>query len=295
MEMALTNLFNPGEQVISINAGTFGAKWAPMARSVGLQVNEIRLPLGKDLDLDHLINHLKPSIRGLLLTAHETSTGQRFDIKSIAELASKKNILAVVDCVSSLGADPFEMDAWGVDCAIGCSQKALACTPGLVFVAFSEKALHRVNTTRNQRAYLDARIYIENIGRGMLPYTPAIHATYQVHRRLELITALGLEQYIDHHREKATALRKAVSDSLGWGLFPETPSNALSAITLPKTLSASTLTRELREQYDLILPLNPTGSESYIRISHMGNQKLSDLEYLVQKIALIASNSELSS
>ena len=44
-----------------------------------------------------------------------------------------------VDGVSSIGALPFKMDAWGVDVAVTGSQKALSLPTGLGLVAVSEK------------------------------------------------------------------------------------------------------------------------------------------------------------
>ena len=42
--------------------------------------------------------------------------------------------------IVDLGAVPFDGDGWGVDVAIGGSQKALMATPGLGFVSVTEKA-----------------------------------------------------------------------------------------------------------------------------------------------------------
>jgi alanine-glyoxylate transaminase/serine-glyoxylate transaminase/serine-pyruvate transaminase len=38
--------------------------------------------------------------------------------------------MVLVDVVSSLGAVPFAFDEWGIDVAIGGSQKALSASPG---------------------------------------------------------------------------------------------------------------------------------------------------------------------
>ena len=66
---------------------------------------------------------------------HESSSGFLFDIKEIAEACRSFDTLLLVDAVSSLGGVPFEMDAWGVDVAVGGAQKGLMLPPGLAFVA----------------------------------------------------------------------------------------------------------------------------------------------------------------
>jgi len=292
MEMAIVNLFNPGDKVVSINAGTFGAKWGAMARDLGLDVVEIVVTHGADPDLARIRAAVGQGAKGILLTAHETSTGYLFDIEAICAALADTPCLTVVDGVSAIGADAFRMDAWGCDCAIASSQKALACMPGLVFVAFSARAKQRVWETRHYRSYLDARTYFDNIGRGMLPFTPAMHATYQVGRVLEKIRATGLERHLADIAEKARRFRDNILSHPGYGLFPRRASNALSTVTLPPGVGARALVSVMKEKHGAILPLNPTGAENFVRVSHMGALEHADLarltDWMVEEAAALA-------
>lgn len=292
MEMAIVNLFNPGDKVVSLDAGTFGAKWGAMARDLGLEVEEIVVPHGADPDLAGIRAAVGRGAKGILLTAHETSTGYLFDIEAICAALADTGCLTVVDGVSAIGADAFRMDAWGCDCAIASSQKALACMPGLVFVAFSARAKTRVWETRHYRSYLDARTYFDNIGRGMLPFTPAMHASYQVGRALEKIRATGLERHLADIAGKARRFRETMLAHPGFGLFPRRASNALSAVTLPPGVGAKALVGVLKEKHGAILPLNPTGADHFVRVSHMGELAHEDLArlagWLVEEAAALA-------
>lgn len=290
MEMALVNLFNPGDQVVFINGGTFGAKWGQLARNLGLETIEVVCGHGRDLSLSRILEAISTHTKGLLLTAHETSTGQLYNIKEISCALENQDIFVVVDGVSSIGSDPFKMDEWGIDCAISCSQKGLACMPGLVFVAFSDRARYRIHQTNHYRGYLDARIYFDNIGRGMLPYTPAIHATYQVARKLDIIRDMGIDGYINQHLLRANAFRREITSDCNFGIFPESPSNALSAINLPYGVSAGSLIEIMRLKYNAILPLNPTKSDVFIRVSHMGDQSVVDIVQLAKWLRYESNN-----
>lgn len=283
MEMAIVNLFNPGDRVVSINGGTFGAKWGDMARALGMQVVEVRVPHGQHPDIDRIVEAAQGT-RGVLLTGHETSTGYGYDIAGLCTALRAEDRFIVVDGVSSIGADPFAMDDWGCDCAIASSQKALACMPGLVFVAFSERAHRRLAETAHYRSYLDARTYIDNIGRGMLPYTPAMHATFQIDRMLSRIRANGIDSHVAATAAKASAFRNAICAFPGFGIFPQRCSNALSAIRLPSGVVASQLVKRLKERYGAILPMNPTGAEDFVRVSHMGQVDAAALLQLAQQI-----------
>ena len=79
-------------------------------------------------------------VKAVLLTHSETSTGVIQPIRELARVANEAGALVVVDVVSSLGAVPFAFDEWGIDVAVGGSQKALSASPGIAFVAISERA-----------------------------------------------------------------------------------------------------------------------------------------------------------
>ena len=52
-------------------------------------------------------------VKAVLLTQSETSTGVIQPVEELARVAREAGALVVVDCVSSLGAVPFEFDDWG--------------------------------------------------------------------------------------------------------------------------------------------------------------------------------------
>ncbi|GAB4399083.1 MAG: alanine--glyoxylate aminotransferase family protein [Rhodoferax sp.] len=295
MEMALVNLFNPGDAVLYVNGGTFGAKWGQMARDLGLKAIEFAVPHGQDIPVQALLDAVTPEVRGVLLSGHETSTGQRFDLAPITKALAGGDCLSVVDGVSAIGCDPFDMDAWGVDCATACSQKGLACMPGLVFVAFSERALHRLRQTHHHRSYFDARVYLDNIGRGMLPFTPAMHAGFQVSAMLERILRVGLDRHLAGIAERANGFRRYMREA-GLPGFAQTPSNALSSLRLPAGVHATPLAQRMRERHDAILPLNPTKAEDFIRVSHMGEQTAEQLQqlgaWLIEEVTALQRQSE---
>merc|ERR1711969_197813 len=98
--------------------------------------------------------------RGVAFVHAETSTGVLQPVEEIAAAARDCGALVVLDCVTSLGGVPVELDAWGVDAAYSGTQKCLSCPPGLSPVSFSERALERVRAreTKVQSWYLDVTL-----------------------------------------------------------------------------------------------------------------------------------------
>jgi alanine-glyoxylate transaminase/serine-glyoxylate transaminase/serine-pyruvate transaminase len=66
---------------------------------------------------------------------NETSTGMVMDLPRVRAIldAAKHPALLLADTISSLGSLDFRMDEWGIDCAVGGSQKGLMMPTGLSF------------------------------------------------------------------------------------------------------------------------------------------------------------------
>ncbi|OHB61008.1 MAG: hypothetical protein A2167_01185 [Planctomycetes bacterium RBG_13_46_10] len=285
MEMALTNLLNPGCKVVVINGGSFGQKWVDMCRAFHINVLELRTELGKSPDMNLLRDMLKSDIDALLVNMHETSTGYLYDIEEIGRLTNERSILFIVDAVSSIGADVFRMDEWSVDCAMVSTQKALALLPGLGFIAFSKRALETIPKVNRNRYYFDALDYIKNMQRGMTPFTPAVISILQVEARMKQIKIMGLDNWIKRHSDLANSFRKdLLSSNSDFSIFPERCSNALTAVTLPEHVSANSIIAYMRDKYDWWFAPNPTKNDSYLRISHMGNLNEDVMKLVVARL-----------
>ena len=101
---------------------------------------------------------------------------------------------------------------------------------------------------------------------------------------LQSIRKVGLAARIQQTAERATYFRDLMLAEPGFQLFAQTPSNALSAITLPPGVMATPLAGIIRDKYQAVLPLNPTKAETFRRISHMGEQHEAELAQLAQWI-----------
>lgn len=284
MEMAVQNLTEPGDRVVTINGGSWGQKWSEICNAYGLDTHEMKVELGQHPDMAELESLLERGAKALFVTAHETSTGYLFDCGELGALARKHEALFIVDAMSSIGADDFPMDKWGCDCVVTSSGKALACMPGVSFIALSERGMALARKNGRPKHYFDAVVYERNSLRGMLPYTPAVATTMQLAERLRQIRLSGRQAYIDGHKRKALAFRELILNYEGFSIFPLRSSNSMSCINLPPNCHMSHVIRDLAARYDWYLAPNPTGVESYLRISHMGDLSMEVLASLAERI-----------
>jgi aspartate aminotransferase-like enzyme len=137
-----------GPGLVLVN-GEFGARIANQARAWDIPVRTLEWPWGTAWDLDAIARELNDArwIWGVHL---ETSTGLLNDFGSLRDLARERGVKLCLDCVSSVGAVPVNLD--GVWLASGVSGKALGSYAGVAFVFASE-----IPPPRKVPTYLDLR------------------------------------------------------------------------------------------------------------------------------------------
>ena len=151
LEAAVVNSLSPGDRVLAVSIGSFGDRFAKIARAYGADVTKIDVEWGQAADPADLRDALRQDAgyRAVLLTHNETSTGVMNPIPELAAVVHElaPDALILVDSVSGLGAVPFEMDAWGVDVVVTGSQKAWMAAPGLAMIAASPRAWTAMETS----------------------------------------------------------------------------------------------------------------------------------------------------
>ena len=174
MDAAVSNLFRRGDQVIVINTGEFGERWALISKTYGLKPIEIILPPGEALELSVLEQTVRstPEAKAILFQASETSTGAAMPVRQICEIAQRSGILSVCDAITACGVIDLPMDTWGIDVMITGSQKALMIPPGLSMIALSNRAWASTETSDLPHFYFDLRRERKNLPKNQTAWTP---------------------------------------------------------------------------------------------------------------------------
>ena len=145
MEAGLMNLIDPGDTVISCHWGFFGSRLNDFAHRVGADVVELTADFGQVVPVDRIMETVTahPEAKVVSVVHAETSTGAEFPLDQLAAAlkAAGSEALLYADCVTSLGGIPLDAEAWHLDYAYSCSQKALGCPPGLAPVTISDRAI----------------------------------------------------------------------------------------------------------------------------------------------------------
>ena len=239
METCFVNLLEPGDRALIGVNGVFGGRMMEVARRCGAEAVAVEAEWGRDLSPDDFRAAAAGRRFKVVALVHaETSTGVLTDLSGFRALADELGALLVVDCVTSLGGVPVDLDRHGVDAAYSGTQKCLSAPPGLSPVSFSARAVDVVQSrsTPVQSWYLDlsliSRYWLGIPGAGARAYhhTAPINAVYGLHEALRIVLEEGLGARYERHRRHSAALREGLLD-LGLAL-PVAPRCALPQLTL---------------------------------------------------------------
>ena len=276
MEAAVANFFAPGDRVVAVDGGKFGERWGEISRAYGLDAAALRLEAGAALRADALMQHLGSAgdVRGLLLTASETSTGTIYDVRGFAEAvrAQYPDIVIVVDAITAVGAIQIDTDGWGLDAVVGGAQKAFMIPPGLAFVACSGRGWEIVQSERSTpRYYLDLRKYAASAARSSTPFTPAISLLQGLEAALEAIGEAGGIGALEDNAAALAAACRAAAAALNLDLLSAAPSPAVTAIKAPEPGTGPEIVAALRDRYGAQLSGGQGDLKPHIfRIGHIG-------------------------
>src|SRR3954471_9144678 len=261
MEGSISNLTSPGDRVLVLTAGKFGERWRDLAKAYGCQVDVVEKPYGETFSLDEVRARLTPDTKVVYVQATESSTGARHDVEGIAKLVRKNGdgTLLVVDAITGLGTTHFDVDGWGIDVIIGGSQKALMIPPGLAYLAVSERAWKRMESTKNPRYYFDFRKERKSAAKGETAFTPATSLFAALGAALDFIREMGKGDLAEGRKnlvdnaELAAEMTRAGAQALGLQLFSSSPAAALTAIQSPAGTDSSALVKEFRDTFAAVV------------------------------------------
>jgi aspartate aminotransferase-like enzyme len=293
-ESAVANLTSPGDRQLVLSAGSFGERWAGMAKAFAADLVHVRMDWGETPEPEDLRSALAEAgdVRVVYLTHSETSTGVVCDVQALTAVAKEAGALVVVDAVSSLGAVPLETDAWGIDVVVSGSQKALMCPPGLAFVSVSPAALEAAvratspryvfdwERTRSAQAKLDA------------PFTPAVSIVRALDVALGLLLDEGLEAAFDRHARLGRACREGAM-AMGLELFSpdEERSAVVTAIRSPEDVDATEIVKELRDRFGITIANSHGDLKGKIfRIGHIGWFDIFDITTALAAVELVLAD-----
>jgi aspartate aminotransferase-like enzyme len=290
MDASVSNLFSKGDKVIVCSAGKFGERWAEIAKAYGLDATVLTAPYGDVVTPERVEAALasEPATKGVFVQASETSTGAMHDVEAMGRAIAKTGAIFVVDAITGLGTMPIDIDGWGLDVAIGGSQKAFMIPPGLAFMTVSPKAWKLAETATLPHYYFNLKKEKKSGDAGESSWTPATSLILAMAEALRYIKQIGMPHLIENAQLLAKATRTAVQ-ALGLELWaPGSPGSSVTAVKAPAGLDSGVIVKEFRTRFGAIIANGQGTMKGQIfRIAHLGYFDFADLFGVVAELEII--------
>jgi 2-aminoethylphosphonate-pyruvate transaminase len=273
VESAILSCLPMGKRLLVLNNGVYGERISNMIGLHRLGVSELKSEWHIRPDPERLRLALRqhPEVHAVAMVHHETTTGLINPVKEIAEVVDSQNRVFVLDSVSGLGGEAIEIAGSHIYMVAGTAGKCIQGFPGVSFVLLRKGFLERMRAYPKRSWYLHLTHYIDEQGRGAVPFTPAVQLYYAFEEALDELLEEGVANRIQRYRRTAARIRERM-ERLGVKalLPPDCQSNTITAFHLPPGLGYVALHDHLKARGYVIYAGQGQLESKIFRIANMG-------------------------
>ena len=150
IEAALVSLAQPGDKVLVLDFGRFGALLTEILERVGAQIEIISAPWGETIPLETIkaaIERVGPKV---VATVHgDTSTTMAQPLEGIGALCRAAGAFSYVDATATIGGAAIDADRLQLDVVTGGLQKCLGGPSGSAPITISDRAAEFIFSRRH--------------------------------------------------------------------------------------------------------------------------------------------------
>ncbi|MEE9226931.1 MAG: alanine--glyoxylate aminotransferase family protein [Acidobacteriota bacterium] len=281
MEAAVRNCVR--ERCLTLSGGAFGDRWREIVLACGKEAVPLNVEWGMAIRPEQVEEILeRESVDSVTLVHNETSTGVAHPLGAIAEVMGRhRDILFLVDVVSSVGGMPIDVDDLGIDVCLAGVQKALALPPGFSFCSVSERAMRRSEAMPGKGFYFDFVRLREGARRYQSPYTPSTHHLFALRRQLERVFSEGLNARFRRHRRMADLVRDWAGRRFQLFAEPGFESDTLTCVKIPGSGDGASFADSLHQEgFQISSGYGKLRADTF-RIGHMGEHSPEDVNRLL--------------
>ena len=280
----------PSGKLLVLSNGIYADRIVYIAQRHRIPTKVLRFPYNRRIDPDQLNRALKKdsAIGTVAMTHHETSTGMLNPLGEIGRRVKQHGKIFTIDAISSLGADPIDLEKDGIDFCIGTAGKCFHAFPGLSFVVAKRILLRGLAKKKVSSLYFDLGNNWALQEKRDTPFTPAVQLFSAFNAALDEFVAETLSGRIDSYSHRANLLRDGFeSIGLKYLLPRHLYSNTLTSLILPRKLSYEKIHDPLKKERFVIYAGQNQFRRKMFRIAHMGKIPDSELARLLETLSKI--------
>ena len=292
-EAMLSSVVGDG-QVLILSNGEFGERLHKTSQIHNARTHLIEVPWGQAFDLDRIEAYLDVhKIDVIAMVHHETCSGMLNPLIGIGALAKAHNALFIVDGVSSVGAEPVNMERCNIAFCSSSSSKAIGSYPGLSIVIGRRKHFEKLKHHKAKTTYLNLATFYEFLkSRSQTPNTPAIPLFFALEQALSNLLAEGVENRFAAIRRRAEKLRCGMRKlNLQFLIDEKDMCCVLTTVRVPKSVDVTDLRRRLRESAIIIYEGKGCFKDKVFQVGNIGEISDIDIAFFLRTLrdVLLAS------
>lgn len=194
VESVLSSVIRPEDTVLICSNGAYGQRMINMCECLKLNYTVYEVSEHQILQA-HVITQLieeNPSISALAMVHSETTSGILNNLEEIAAVTQERDLLFIVDAMSSFGGIPICVAELGIDFLISSSNKCIQGVPGFSFVLANKAELEkRKNVSRSLSLDLYDQYRVMENENGKWRFTSPTHTVLAFQQALKELEAEG--------------------------------------------------------------------------------------------------------
>jgi 2-aminoethylphosphonate-pyruvate transaminase len=285
-ESMLSSVVGKGSILILSN-GEFGERLYKTSMIHNDQTHLMEVPWGDSFDPRIIEAYLtRNKINVIAMVHHETCSGMLNPLAEIGALAKAHGAIFVVDGVSSVGAEPIDMESCDIAFCSSSSSKAVGSYPGLSFVIGREKEFKKLKTYKANTNYLNLATFYEFLEtRSQTPNTPAVPLFHALDQALTNILRDGVSRRFATILARADQLRRGMRKlNLEFLIDERHMCSVLTTVRVPPLLNVGDIRRRLREKSIIIYEGKGCFQGKVFQVGNIGEMSAFDIRFFLRTL-----------
>lgn len=150
MNLAASGIdWQPGDNVVVVGDDHPSVTYPFLnLRRMGVEINLARPDANGYPHLDGVAEAITPQTKAVAISDVQYVDGYRTDLAGLGKLCRDLDVLSLVDATQSMGVQPIDVEATGIDVVLAHGYKWLLSSFGLAAIHFSDRALERIHPVR---------------------------------------------------------------------------------------------------------------------------------------------------
>jgi len=278
------------KNILILSNGEFGERLFNTSKIHNENTFLLEFPWGKRFDLktieDYLIKH---RIDIVAMVHHETSSGMLNPLGEVGALLKAHDVMFVVDCVSSAGAEIIDMEKNHIAFCASSSSKAIGSYPGLSFVVGKTQEFEKLKWLPVKTTYLNLYKFYQFIKDfSQTPNTPAVPLFYALEQTLINILNEGVTNRHASLKHKAEFLRRGMLNlGLEFLIDEKDMCSILTTVHIPPHIDLGIFRKRLRDKSIVIYEGKGDFKDRVFQVGNIGELSLDNMQFFLDSLAEI--------